>query len=72
MSWFRKKIELPKEQTDAEERSSEALRESERKLQETKEVGLEVERVTRKSKELVRKTDHFSDALQRAMRRNNG
>jgi hypothetical protein len=73
MSWFRRrKITLPEEPSNGEIRSIEALQESERKLREAKMTKLEVDKVTRKSRELVRKNDHFSDALQRAMRRTNG
>ena len=73
MSWFRrKKVELPEEHANGNSRSQEALRESERKLLEARMSKLEVEKVTRKSRELINKNDHFSDALQRAMRRANG
>ncbi len=72
MSWFRKKrIELPEEPANGT-RSLKALEESERKLREAQRGRLEVEKVTRKSRELVNKNDYFSEALARAMRRPNG
>lgn len=73
MSWFRrKKIRLPEENANVNSPSLEALHESERKLMEARKSKLEVEKVTRKSRELVNKNDLFSEALQRAMRRTNG
>lgn len=73
MSWFRRrKIELPEEPVNGTQRSQDTLEESERKLREAQAKKLEVEMVTRKSREVVNKNDHFSEALQRAMRRTNG
>jgi len=72
MNWFRRnKIQVPEERTGGIERSLDALKESERKLNEARKAQLEVDKIAKKSRELSSRGEQFSEALLRAMRRHN-